>query len=650
MKKVLQHIVLCLSIFTVSGLASCSHEEVASDNEPSGTEVEAKVALQLNSQLNTSLSGNIRILAFDAVDKLVKEFPAISASQMGQTQVITLPKGQNKIVLLGNANPVSGTDPLATALVPGVTSYTDVMFRLQTTNNLMADPQQYFYGKDEFDLQPGPMMTRNIVLKNLTSKARIAYTNGFANLFDSAHVWIENTGKEIDFKGTATSVGTTAHHRFFKGTNGILKADSFLVFPSVATSPTTLKATFYLNNGTTMSFSKSLNYTFVSNKILQFIFDLDGLQANIDLSFDILDWEKPDNNQSISGNMILNLNGGVPTNYTHADIYLTYHFSDTYSYPIDFHKVALQPVNGQLQIATPLKNLELGKYTLERIQLYDAEGSFPASNTAIDFNIQLNNNIIASNVIGRSAYEQTLLKQWLLVLDGNSGNSYPGSTIINKINSDPSYNPFVDAATLGLNIQTVNGEERLIGLTTSGLGLNALNVPSYSAKFTQLKSWICDNNNLTSLDFRNLPYLESVSIHHNSLATIDLSGCKKLASFDTGFITSDYTTLKSLNCSNTLITQLPAAFTELTALYWSGCGLTDSQVTGISGYHKLVTLDISNNKLLIYPNFAALVALGLLQTYIIKDNDIVSCALSYMTPFGENNILNQRTGFNFWCP
>lgn len=317
MKRVLQHIVLCLSMLTATGLASCSREEVVSEKNPSEGE-EAKVALLLNASGYSSLSGEIRILAFNAADKLVKEFPSISVAQMGQTQVINLPTGQNKIVLLGNANPVSGVDPLATALVPGVTSYTDVMFRLQTTNSLMDNPQQYFYGKDEFDLQPGPMMTRNIVFKNLTSKARIAYKNGFANLFDSAHVWIENTGKEINFRSTTTAVGTTRHQRFFKGTDGILKADSFLVLPSIATSPTTLKATFYLNNGNTMNFSKSLNYTFVSNKILQFIFDLDGLQANIDLSFEVLDWEKPDSNQSISGNMLLKLNGGVARSEEHV--------------------------------------------------------------------------------------------------------------------------------------------------------------------------------------------------------------------------------------------------------------------------------------------------------------------------------------------
>lgn len=648
MKRVLQYIVFCFSMLTVITLSGCSSEEIVSENGLS--EEEAKVTLQLRSQVNTSLTGDIRVLAFNASDKLVKEFPAIPAAQIGQTQIITLPTGQNKIILLGNANPELGIDPLATGLTPGVTSYTDVMFRLQTTNSLMADPRQFYYGKDEFNLQPGAITTRSIELKNLTSKARVSYKNGFANLFDSAHVWIENTGKEIDFRGTVTSVGTTKHHIFKKGTDGILKADSFLVFPSISTTPTALKAKFYLNNGTTMDFSKNLNYTFVSNKILQFIFDLDGLQANIDLSFQVLDWDKPDNNQSISGNMLLGLTGGVAANYTYADIHLTYHFSATYSYPIDFHKVALHAVNGQLQLINPLNNMELGNYTLESVQLYDAEGSFPALSASTDFRIELNNNNISANVIGRSGYEQHLLKQWLLILDGAGGNTYPGSTIINKINNTPLYNPFDDSSLLGLTIQSINGEPRLTGLNIAGKNLSTLNVPSDATYFTQLTTLACDNNSLQSLSLGNLPKLQSVTMHHNALATINLQGCKNLTTFDSGFQAADHQFLKTLNCSNTSVTQLSSAFTELTALYWGGCALTDSQVTGISGYQKLITLDIGNNKLTIYPDFAALVALGVLKNYTVKDNNIVSCALSYMTPFGEDNILNQRTGFNFWCP
>lgn len=650
MKKVFRHIALFFIIPVVVGVASCSVEEEAVVDSPSNSKEEMNVALQMQSQMPTTLNGEIRVLAFNAADKLIKEFSPIAASQMGQTQIIGLPSGQNKIVLLGNANPVLGIDPLGTALIPGVTSYTDIMFKLQETGGLTGQPMQYYYGKDEFNLQPGPLMTRTIVFQNLTSKVRFSYENGFAHLFDSTQVWIENTGKEILFNGTTSSVGTTRHYSFVKGTSGLLQADSFLVFPSISTIPTVIKAKFYLNNGTTMDFSKNIGYAFIPNKILQFIFNIDGLQANIDLSFQVLDWDTPADSQSISGNLVMALNGGVPANYTRADLLLTYHFSDTYSYSINFPRVALHSVNGQSQIVAPLNGMELGNYTLEHVQLYDSEGSFPALSTPVNFRLQLNDNAIVANVIGRSAYEQALLKQWLLVFDGNSGNTYPGASIINQINNSPTYNPFTDDVALGLSVQTINGEQRLTGLNVNNRGIGTLNVPAYGAYFTKLTSLSCTNNSLTSLNLSVLSYLQTVNLDHNALASINLSGCKSLAAFDASFTTSDYQALKILNCSNTSITQLSGSLTELTALYWSGCGLTDSQVTGISGYHKLVTLDISNNKLTVYPGFAALVALGVLTNYSVKDNDIVSCALSYMNPFGENNILNQRTGFNFWCP
>lgn len=649
MKKVFRHIAFCFIIPVVVGVASCSvGEEVDVTDSPSNEVM--NVALQIQSQVPNTLNGEIRVLAFNAADKLINEFSSIAASQIGQTQIVGLPSGQNKIVLLGNANPVSGVDPLGTALVPGVTSYTDILFKLQENNGVTDDPEQFYYGKDEFELQPGPMTTRNIILKNLTSKVRFSYSNGFANLFDSAQVWIENTGKEIDFRGTTVSVGTTRYHSFLKESNGLLRADSFLVFPSISTTPTVVKAKFFLNNGTTMDFSKNIGYVFIPNKILQFIFNIDGLQATIDITFQILDWDTPDNNQSISGNLVMALNGGVASNYTYADLSLTYHFSDTYSYPIKFNRVALNAVNGLSQIVAPLNKMELGNYTLESVQLYDAEGSFQALPTSVDFQLQLNDNAVTANIIGRSEYEQNLLKQWLLVIDGNSGNTYPGSSVINQINNTPSYNPFTDAATLGLTLQTIAGEQRLIGLDVSNRGLGTLNVPADAAYLTKFASLSCNNNNLTSINLSPLFYLQAVHLDHNPLASINLSGCKSLTAFDANFISANYQSLKTLNCSNTSITQLSASLTELTALYWSGCSLTDSQVTGISGYHKLVTLDISNNKLTVYPDLAALVALGALTSYLVRDNDIVSCALSYMLPFGENNILNQRTGFNFWCP
>lgn len=598
----------------------------------------------------SGISSGIRVFAFDKDDHFWLENPTVPLADTAIYQSITLPLGEDKLVLLANAGAKGTQAPIVTPLSPHMASLSDVMLRLNDNGSGLEQPVKYFYGLKVFQLVAGPDQKIQVEMKNLCSKVEAIFTNGVENTIDSVRMSIENAGKDILFNGTVSAVGTTLPHTFRKGTNQLVASDTFLLFPSKAGVPPVVHATFYLHNGHTRIFQKELSYAFVSNKVLRFTFDLQDVEDQIDLTVQTTDWEGT-HTQTVQSNLTMTLNGGNPANYTMADITLQYNFSPSTVYPIIFRQLALTPDgSGGLKLAVPLSNLEQGKYRVTDITLYDVEGSFPALKDTVDFDMGFDLNNIPANVYGRPQYENLLLKKWLKVVDGNGGQTFPGTTLIGQINGNPSFDLTTSLPTLGITQTTVRGEARIsawnLPSATASLLAHFI-VPAEIKAMKQLTTLALPTCLVRDIDLRNLPSLTSLTLAGNTMTDINVSGCKGLTSFSSGFTAQDFAALTTLNCSYTGITTLSASLVNLTSLTWTNSNLSLANVQVIKGYTKLTLLDISANLLTDYPDFSGLL---LLTTYRVSGNNIISCALAYMHKFGADNILPQRTGNNWWCP
>lgn len=602
----------------------------------------------LSARNASGISSGIRVFAFDQDNHFWLENPTIALADTSVYQPVTLPLGEDKLVLLANAGAKGTQAPIITPLSPHMAFITDVMLRLNDNGGGLEQPVKYFYGLKTFQLVAGPDQKMTVEMKNLCSKVEAVFVNGLENTVDSVRISIENAGKDIMFNGEVTAVGTTFPHTFKKGAGNLVASDTFLLFPSKTGIAPVVHAVFYLHSGHTRVFRKVLNYSFVSNKVLRFTFDLRDVEDQIDLTVQMADWEGT-YTQTVQSNLTMTLMGGNPVNYTMADVTLQYNFSPSTVYPIVFRQLALTPDgSGGLKLAVPLSNLEQGKYRVTDIVLYDTEGGFPALQDTVNFDMGLDLNTIPVNVFGRPQYENLLLKQWLKVLDGNRGQTFPGAALIGQIDANPLLDLTSALFSLGITQTTIRGEARIaawnLPLATAS-NLAHFIVPPDMANMKQLKTLALPQCLVRNIDLRNLPSLTSLALAGNTMTNINVSGCAGLASFSTGFTAQDFAALTTLDCSYTAITSLSPLFVNLTSLTWTNCGLTDVQV--IKVYTKLNRLDISGNQLTDYPDFTGL---SLLAVYNVSGNDIISCALAYMHKFGANSILPQRTGNNWWCP
>lgn len=598
----------------------------------------------------SGISSGIRVFAFDKDNHFWLENPTVPLADTSVYQPVTLPLGEDKLVLLANAGTKGTQAPIFTPLSPHMASITDVMLRLNDNGSGLERPVKYFYGLKIFQLVAGPDQKIQVEMKNLCSKVEAVFLNGVENTIDSVRISVENAGKDILFNGTVSAVGTTLPHTFKKGVDNLVASDTFLLFPSKVGVAPVVHATFYLHSGHTRVFRKELNYAFVSNKVLRFTFDLQDVEDQIDLTVQMTDWEGTFT-QTVQSNFTMTLNGGNPANYSVADVTLQYNFSPSTIYPIVFRQLALEPDgSGGLKLAVPLSNLEQGKYRVTDIVLYDVEGNFPALQDTVDFDMGFDLNTIPVNIFGRPQYENLLLKTWLKVLDGNSGQTFPGSALMGQINSNPSFDLTPSLPSLGITQTTVRGEARISAWAIPSASASALAnfiVPSEMKAMSQLKAFTLPQSLVRNIDLRNLPALTSLSLAGNTMASINVSGCLGLTSFSNGFTAQDFSALVTLNCSSSGITSLPASLVNLTSLMWANCSLGLADIQVVIGYTKLVQLDISDNLLTDYPDFSGL---ALLAAYNVSGNDIISCALAYMHKFGADNILPQRTGNNWWCP
>lgn len=645
----LKHIRTLLFI-PLLALGGCRDESIVNESEE-----EASAKISIAPQYVSGITSGIRALGFAGDNHFIVENPTITLSDTAIIHTMNLPVGDVQIVLLANAGAKGNVTSLASPLNPHVTLFTDPMFRLTDAGHGLPEPPKYFYGHQTVALVLNAVPQVQIQMKNLCSKADIRFTNTIPNTIDSVQVYIENAGREILFNGMVSATGTTTKHSFKKGAGNLVQPDTFLLFPSKTGTTPILHAIFYQTSGHTRVFSKTLTgYQFISNKILRFTFDLANVQDYITLFVQLTDWEGTVT-QGVNSNLTMTFAGGNPANYTAADVTLLYQYSPTSTYPVKYRRLALQSSGGNLQLSVPLTNLEQGLYKVTNVRLYDTEGSFEALQDTVSFDMALNLNTIPVTVFGRTQYENNLVKQWLKVLDGNNGLTYPGTAIMNQINTNPTLDLFPSLlATMGFTTSTVRGETRVAGLNVSNTQILNFAVPAYISALTQFKTFGLAPGLLKTINLSGIPSLTSVNLAGCGMTSVNVSGCTGLANIigiTSGTpLSSDLLALQTLNCSSTSIQVLPAGLTNLKYLYWSNCGLPQVAVTVISGYTQLITLDISANQLTDYPNFSTLVGLNTLTTYIVTWNNIVSCALPYMNKFGENNILPQRTGNNWWCP
>lgn len=658
-KMYMKNIAYLSVILALVFMGSCTDElenkgRVVSDEEKG-------VDLQFTSLQAANITSGIRVFGFEENNLFVSENPTVALADTSLKQRMSLPvttTGQDKIVLVANAGSKGTQTPFISTFQPYVLSYTDVMFSLVDVGFGLPEPTQYYYGNKSFPLSvTAPVPEYTIYMNNLCSRTVVDFVDEYPGSIDSVQVWIDNVGKSIRFDGTTSAVGTTEKYGFYPMLGDTLAKDSFLVFPSQLSTKPIINALFYLKSGSIKQFKKTLTYDFVSNKVLDFTFDLTNVKDTMDLTVVMKDWDGTVmQTMGSSLNLGMKLNGGYAPNYTKADITLSNAFTNTISYPIIYEQLPVNAIGvDSLNLSIPIGNTELGSYKITNILLYDEDGSFEALIDTMSFEMQLNLNVISAPVYGRTGYDNYVFKRLMQTVDGSSGSVYPGTSIMTQIITNPTYNVFTNLGVFGLSQATVRNENRLSAwnIPSSYSTLSTVNIDSMGAMLTQMIQFGLPPTQVRTIDLRNLPKLSSIYLGANLMIDINLAGLKSLSSFTSGFTTADLLALRTVNISGTNITMLPIGATAITSLYWSACNITDvllnaskPQLLAMTG---IKLLDLSNNKLTSYPALSSLAAAGL-TSYNVSGNSIVSCALVWMKPFGEINIIPQRTGFNWWCP
>lgn len=640
---------IIMGFLAVALLSACNEKEVVSEMPAEGKKAERRFSLAGVNTANIAAPG-IRVLAFNLHDEFQMEPATIPLSDTAHLQTVVMPPGNTTIVLLGNAGSQGIQGPLASPLMPYINKLSDVMFRLVTRNDgSLVAPSQYYYGKGLFTTATSGISQR-IYIKNLCSKVNVRFINTQPHAIDSVHMHIENIGQEVAFNGQTLSSGKTGTYAFHQGADGLVKADSFLVLPNMTGLTPEVYASFYLHSGAIKKFKKTLSgYNFVSNKVLYFTYNLDGVQDSVLLNITVANWERS-SSELITGQLMLRINVASSANanrYVRADVTLQHRLSSGALYSEEFHDLPLRlAAAGVLELQQPITNLDQRAYEVISIVLYDSEGHFEALDAPKSIpDMQLGMNTMEVSVFGRKSYENALLKKWLKVMDGNGGNTYPGAAIISQINSNPQLDILTTSIASDIHTSVINGETRITGLSLNNKSLVNFIIPTEMAGLTKFSTLELSNNSLTSINVSGLPGLVNVNLSGNPLTNINISGCHGISSFPGNLF--PVAALTTLNCSGTQIKELPASMPLLTSLYWSGCGVMQDKVITVANYTALRTLDISANQLTVYPNVKGLVSL---VNYNVSGNNIVSCALSYMKIFNTENILPQRTGFNWWCP
>lgn len=638
-----------IGLLAVLLLAACHEREVGSDVPAEGERLETRFSLAGVNTFDIVAPG-IRVLAFNFHDEFQMEPSTIPLADTAQLHTVVMPPGNTTIVLLGNAGSQGTQGSLASPLMPYVNGLTDVMFRLAARNDgSLVAPAQYYYGKGLFTTVTSGI-DQKIYIKNLCSKVRVRFINTLPHAVDSVHMYIENIGKEVAFNGQTLSSGKTGSYTFRPGTDGLVKADSFLVFPNMTGIAPVVDAGFYLHNRKIRKFRKILTgYDFISNKVLNFTYNLDGVQDSVLLNITVADWEGSSAGL-ITGQLMLRINVASNANanrYVSADVTLQHRLSSGDFYSEEFHNLPLRlAAAGVLELQNPIVNLDQRAYEIASIVLYDAEGHFEALDAPKSISdMQLGINTMEVSVFGRKSYENALLKQWLKVMDGNGGNTYPGVAIISQINTNPQLDILTTAIASDIQTAVINGEIRITGLNLNNKSMVSFIVSAEMSGLTKFATLNLSGNSLTNIDVSGLPTLVNVNFSANPLTHINISGCHGITSFPVSLF--PVAALATLNCSGTQIRELPVSMPLLTDLYWAGCGVTQDKIIVVTNYTALQTLDISANQLTVYPVVSGLVHL---INYNVNGNNIVSCALSYMKRFNTENILPQRTGFNRWCP
>lgn len=633
-----------LAAITLTLLASVSCTKVDESAKPLQAEL-SQVSFSLTAA--SGITSPIRVFGFDKDNHFIAENTSVPLPDTSVVQQMVLPVGDDKIVLLTGAGSKGDNALIATTMSPHMASFYDPMLRLTDAGAGLPEPADYFYGKRLFTLQSGPIVSMIIEMKHLCSKTRVEFINSVPNTINSAKVYIENAGREIGFDGSTLSVGTTVRHSFVKGANNLLPTGEFLLFPSKSGIKPIVHAILTLADGHQKVFRKEIDYQFISNKILKFTFDLAQLEDNIELTTTIADWDGTVS-QTVQSDLKLRFTNGNATNYTKADVTLQHNFSPTNSYPIHLAGLALTPNAGnQLELSVPLTNLEQGAYTITGVTLYDADGSFEALRAPVDFDMGLALNSIDADVLNRTQHEYNMVREWLKVLDGNAGATFPTTTILNQMQSMTDAQMATLLPTLGFTSTVIGTESRIteLNIPSSTSALASFVVTDNARQLMKLNRISLPTCQVRTFSAKNLPALTTVDLSHNTMSSIALSGCPLLTGFSTNFTSADKLALTSLDISSTAISSLPSGLTNLQTLRWANCSLTD--VSAVLACPLLTLLDISYNKLILYPDVTSLTSLA---SYNVSNNDIISCALSYMRTYGADNILPQRLGYNWWCP